>query len=98
MVYFVKTFGYLTNTLAHKQCPRIGVHWFLSALHKTHIKRLVLILLHAVKIFSKIYYYYLIVQSRFLLDYFLIQSKKKGKDQESIQPSITPDPGYHNGK
>ena len=25
---------------------------------------------------------------------WLIQSKKDGKDQESIQPSTTPDPGY----
>ena len=24
-----------------------------------------------------------------------VQSKKGGKDQESIQSSITPDPGYH---
>ena len=28
---------------------------------------------------------------------WLIQSKKDGKDQESIQPSTIPDPGY-NGK
>ena len=26
------------------------------------------------------------------------QSKKGGKDQESIQSSITPEPGYHMGK
>ena len=26
------------------------------------------------------------------------QSKKGGKDQESIQPSTTSDPGYHMGK
>ena len=26
------------------------------------------------------------------------QSKKDGKDQESIQSSATPDPGYHMGK
>ena len=26
------------------------------------------------------------------------QSKKGGKDQESIQSSTTPDPGYHMGK
>ena len=28
------------------------------------------------------------------IGYWLIQSKKDGKDQESIQSSITPDPGY----
>ena len=28
----------------------------------------------------------------------LIQSKKDGKDQESIQSSTTPDPGCHMGK
>ena len=28
----------------------------------------------------------------------VIESKKSGKDKESIQPSITPDPGYHMGK
>ena len=28
----------------------------------------------------------------------MILSKKDGKDQESIQSSITPDPGYHMGK
>ena len=27
-----------------------------------------------------------------------MESKKDGKDQESIQWSITPDPGYHMGK
>ena len=27
-----------------------------------------------------------------------VQSKKGGKDQESIQSSATPDPGYHNIK
>ena len=27
-----------------------------------------------------------------------IESKKDGKDQESIQSSTTPDPGYHMGK
>ena len=27
-----------------------------------------------------------------------IQSKKDGKDQETIQSSTTPDPGYHMGK
>ena len=27
-----------------------------------------------------------------------IQSKKGGKDQESIQSSTKPDPGYHMGK
>ena len=26
------------------------------------------------------------------------QSKKDGKDQETIQSSTTPDPGYHMGK
>ena len=26
------------------------------------------------------------------------QSKKDGKDQESVQSSTTPDPGYHMGK
>ena len=26
------------------------------------------------------------------------ESKKGGKDQESIQSSTTPDPGYHTGK
>ena len=26
------------------------------------------------------------------------ESKKGGKDQESIQSSTTPDPGYHMGK
>ena len=29
---------------------------------------------------------------------FLHKSKKDGKDQESIQSSTTPDPGYHMGK
>ena len=29
---------------------------------------------------------------------YLFQSKKDGKDQETIQSSITPDPGYHMGK
>ena len=28
----------------------------------------------------------------------LILSKKSGKDQESMQSSTTPDPGYHMGK
>ena len=28
----------------------------------------------------------------------LYKSKKDGKDQESIQSSTTPDPGYHMGK
>ena len=28
----------------------------------------------------------------------ICKSKKGGKDQESIQSSITPDPGYHMGK
>ena len=28
----------------------------------------------------------------------LIKSKKDGKDQETIQSSTTPDPGYHKGK
>ena len=27
-----------------------------------------------------------------------LQSKKDGKDQETIQSSTTPDPGYHRGK
>ena len=29
---------------------------------------------------------------------FSYESKKDEKDQESIQPSTTPDPGYHTGK
>ena len=33
-----------------------------------------------------------------VLIYFGIQSKKDGKDQETIQLSTTPDPGYHMGK
>ena len=28
----------------------------------------------------------------------VVQSKKDGKDQESIQSRTTPDPGYHMGK
>ena len=28
----------------------------------------------------------------------LLESKKDGKDQETIQSSTTPDPGYHIGK
>ena len=28
----------------------------------------------------------------------LLESKKDGKDQETIQSSTTPDPGYHMGK
>ena len=28
----------------------------------------------------------------------LYQSKKEGKDQESIQSNITPNPGHHMGK
>ena len=30
-----------------------------------------------------------------MLDICSAQSKKGGKDQESIQSSTTPDPGYH---
>ena len=29
---------------------------------------------------------------------FSFESKKGGKDQELIQSSTTPDPGYHTGK
>ena len=41
--YLVKTFGFLTNTLAQNDSPRISVNEFLSALHKNHIKRFVLV-------------------------------------------------------
>ena len=29
---------------------------------------------------------------------FVFLSKKEGKDQETIESSTTPDPGYHKGK
>ena len=35
------------------------------------------------------------VRNRKLVFLFLNQSKNDGKDQESIQSSTTPDPGYH---
>ena len=41
--YLLKTFGFLINTLAQNDSPRISVHWFLPALHKNHIKQLVLV-------------------------------------------------------
>ena len=37
--------------------------------------------------------------SSFFLSFFtLFENKKDGKDQETIQSSTTPDPGYHMGK
>ena len=33
-----------------------------------------------------------------ILTIHLLDSKKDGKDQETIQSSTTPDPGYHMGK
>ena len=45
---------------------------------------------------------YIIVRKSILfltsLLYFAIKSKKKGKDQESIQSNTTPDPGHQMGK
>ena len=33
-----------------------------------------------------------------IVGFSLIESMKDGKDQETIQSSTTPDPGYHMGK
>ena len=38
------------------------------------------------------------VQSIYVVLCVQYESKKGGKDQESIQSSTTPDPGYQNGK
>ena len=42
--------------------------------------------------------HYLYVNDSIILFYHSNQDKKGGKDQETIQSSTTPDPGYNMGK
>ena len=58
----------------------------------------VLTVLMASTLIQNLKTFYILIASNFRTVLWSYKSKKGGKDQESIQSSTTPDPGYYMGK